>query len=90
MPEPNRDIEERLHVFVRGRSARISFVCASQDEFGAGPFFEIEVCIRAARVGFERNGKIVAVASIFRDTESLQAEAAMRRGDFAAVAKLFD
>ena len=41
-------------------------------------------------VGFERNGKIVAVASIFRDTESLQAEAAMRRGDFAAVAKLFD
>jgi len=41
-------------------------------------------------VGFEKNGKIVAVASIFRDTESLRAEAAMKRGDFAAVAALFD
>jgi len=41
-------------------------------------------------VGFEDAGKILAVASIFRDAESLRAEAAMRRGDFAAVASLFD
>ena len=41
-------------------------------------------------VGFEKGGKIVAAASIFRDRESLEVEAAMRRGDHAAVAKLFD
>jgi NADPH-dependent 2,4-dienoyl-CoA reductase/sulfur reductase-like enzyme/nitrite reductase/ring-hydroxylating ferredoxin subunit len=41
-------------------------------------------------VGFEAKGKILAVASIFRDRQSLLAEAALRRGDHEAVARLFD
>lgn len=41
-------------------------------------------------VGYAHQGRIVAVASIYRDHQSLEAEAAMRRGDFAAVARLFE
>jgi NADPH-dependent 2,4-dienoyl-CoA reductase/sulfur reductase-like enzyme len=40
-------------------------------------------------VGYEKDGRIRAVASIFRDLDSLRAEAAFERGDFDAVQKLF-
>jgi NADPH-dependent 2,4-dienoyl-CoA reductase/sulfur reductase-like enzyme/nitrite reductase/ring-hydroxylating ferredoxin subunit len=40
-------------------------------------------------VGYEKQGKLLAVASIYRDGDSLAAEAAFERGDTAALAKLF-
>ena len=36
---------------------------------------------RSALVAYRREGRIIAVATIFRDTESLQIEAAMENGD---------
>ena len=36
---------------------------------------------RSALVAYRRGGRIIAVATVFRDTESLQAEAAMENGD---------
>lgn len=38
-----------------------------------------------ARVTFRSAGKVVAVATIFRDLESLKAELAMERGDEAGL-----
>ncbi|MFI5235669.1 MAG: FAD-dependent oxidoreductase [Gemmatimonadales bacterium] len=43
---------------------------------------------RDCLVGFHRKGKVAAVATIFRDRESLLAEAAFERGDEAALAAL--
>ncbi|HYU31179.1 MAG TPA: FAD-dependent oxidoreductase [Thermoanaerobaculia bacterium] len=42
---------------------------------------------RSAIVLYRKDGKIAAVASIFRDVESLEAELAMERGDAAALEK---
>jgi NADPH-dependent 2,4-dienoyl-CoA reductase/sulfur reductase-like enzyme len=40
-------------------------------------------------VGYEKEGKLLAIASIYRDADSLAAEAAFEHGDQAALAKLF-
>jgi len=40
-------------------------------------------------VGYRKSGRIDAVATISRDRDSLLAEAAMERGDAAAVEGLF-
>jgi NADPH-dependent 2,4-dienoyl-CoA reductase/sulfur reductase-like enzyme/nitrite reductase/ring-hydroxylating ferredoxin subunit len=41
-----------------------------------------------ATIAYRKNGRIVAVATIFRDLDSLRAEAAMERGDDAELEKL--
>jgi len=41
-----------------------------------------------AAIAYRKNGRIVAVATIFRDADSLRAEAAMERGDDAELEKL--
>ncbi len=43
---------------------------------------------KSCLVAYRAGGKIVAMASIFRDQESLRAEAAMERGDHKALEKL--
>jgi NADPH-dependent 2,4-dienoyl-CoA reductase/sulfur reductase-like enzyme len=45
---------------------------------------------RDCLVGYEKQGKLQAVASIYRDGDSLAAEAAFERGDYGAVARLFE
>lgn len=44
---------------------------------------------RNALVAYRTNGRIAAVASIFRDRESLEIENAMERGDYDAVEAIF-
>jgi hypothetical protein len=39
-------------------------------------------------VAYRKDGKTLAVASIYRDTESLEAELAMEQGDETALSKL--
>jgi apoptosis-inducing factor 3 len=45
-----------------------------------------DVAQRSCLVAYRRSGRVLAVASIYRDRESLLVEAAMERGDDAAVA----
>ncbi|MGH9381730.1 MAG: FAD-dependent oxidoreductase [Thermoanaerobaculia bacterium] len=61
---------------------------------GHAPRFEDEVVRGSAErpdvlVGYRAGGRVRAVASIFRDVESLKAELALERGDDAAVEELF-
>jgi NADPH-dependent 2,4-dienoyl-CoA reductase/sulfur reductase-like enzyme len=43
---------------------------------------------RDATVAYRKAGKVLAVATVFRDSVSLEAEAAMERGDAAALARM--
>ncbi|MBI2395568.1 MAG: FAD-dependent oxidoreductase [Deltaproteobacteria bacterium] len=84
-PEPYRDVP---FFWSRHYDVSIAYVghATSWDRVRIKGSIEGKDCL----VGYERAGRIVALASIFRDRESLEAEAALRRRDFAAVARLFD
>jgi hypothetical protein len=47
-----------------------------------------EIARRDCLVAYRQGGRVQAVASIYRDRESLLIEAAMERGDDAAVERL--
>jgi len=45
-----------------------------------------DIASRDCLLSYKRNGRVLAVASIYRDVESLQAEVTMERSDYRAVA----
>jgi NADPH-dependent 2,4-dienoyl-CoA reductase/sulfur reductase-like enzyme len=47
---------------------------------------EGDIASRDCLLRYERNGRVLAVASIYRDVESLQAEVTMERSDYGALA----